>query len=265
MMNSMDFLKYMAVKFLPSPVLFFVKKHYYAYVIRSFWEPDAEPIKNLVKPGDFVIDLGANIGWYSNVLAGLVGKEGRVYSIEPIPDTFRLLSTIIKKLGLKNIQPLNYAISEKDGSAIMEIPLHGYGGKNFYMARIISRKESGGSAKQHTVSLRSLDSLFLDVADKVTFIKCDVEGHELAVIKGASGFFQKTKPAMFIEVGGSPEKSGSSASELFDILKQYGYSAYFYDGQKLQARFPGHWSVNYFFLQPAHLKQVSQMLKNQES
>ena len=62
---------------------------YYAKSIQSFWEADIEPIKKLVEPGDFVVDLGANIGWYSNVLSGLVGDQGKVFSIEPIPDTFR--------------------------------------------------------------------------------------------------------------------------------------------------------------------------------
>ena len=87
-------LKWLAVSVLPAPVLFGVKKLYYARTIGTFWEPDVQPIKRLVKPGDFAIDLGANIGWYSHVLANLVGENGRVYSIEPIPDTFRLLSAV---------------------------------------------------------------------------------------------------------------------------------------------------------------------------
>src|SRR5690242_20487958 len=122
----MSLLKWLAITILPSRILFLLKKFYYTRTIQTFWEPYVEPIKRLIKPGDVAIDLGANIGWYSHVLAGLVGKDGRVYSIEPIPDTFRLLSAVAAARGLRNVELLNVAVSDKDGSAVMEIPLHEY-------------------------------------------------------------------------------------------------------------------------------------------
>lgn len=257
----MAVIKWLAVSFLPASMLFFVKKLYYARTIQTFWEPDVEPIKRLVKPGDFAVDLGANIGWYSHVLANLVGEDGRVYSIEPIPETFRLLSAVAAARGLKNIELLNVAVSDKDGSAVMEIPLHEYGGTNFYQAKIISSSQPAEpSNRRYTVPVRSLDSLFQSIAPRVTFIKCDVEGHELAAFKGAEKFLEVQRPAVMIEVAGRLEKEGSSANELYGMLKSYGYKPFIFDGKYLKERPVGHWSVNYFFLQPRHLSVLTDMV-----
>jgi len=262
----MSFIKWLAINFLPAGVLFWIKKVYYAKSIQSFWEADIEPIKKLVEPGDFVVDLGANIGWYSNVLSGLVGDQGRVFSIEPIPDTFRLLSAVMAKRGLKNVELLNAAVSDKDGSVVMEIPLHDYGGKNFYMAKIVSGSNQTNHAfKRYTVNARSLDSLFQSLARPVTFVKCDVEGHELTVFKGARRFFEAQKPALLMEIAGRLEDEGSSANELFRILKGYGYNAYIFDGNKIQERSAGRWSVNYLFLQPSHLVRLDDMMAPAQS
>jgi FkbM family methyltransferase len=257
----MSLIKWLAVRLLPASVLFIAKKIHYTRTIQTFWEPDIEPIKRLVKPGDSVIDLGANIGWYSHVLANLVGECGRVYSIEPIPETFRLLSAVAAARGLVNVELLNVAVSDKDGSALMEIPLHEYGGKNYYQAKIVPGSQpSNSSNKQYSVSVRSLDSLFQPIAERVSFIKCDVEGHELAAFKGAGKFLQVRKPAIMIEVAGHFEKEGSSAHELYGMLKGYGYMPFILEGRHLKARPAGHWSVNYFFLQPRHLKDLADMV-----
>lgn len=257
----MQFLKKLATQLLPRPILMWGKKHYYAYVVPRFWEPEVEPIKFFIKPGDSAVDLGANIGWYTTVLSGLVGDHGKVFAVEPIAETFCLLSAVVKKLGLKNVELFNCAVSDKDGSAVMEIPKHGYGGPNFYMARIIAGQPAKPSHERVEVPLRSLDSLLPGrLAEAVTFVKCDVEGHELAVFKGAVKFFEKTKPAMMIEVTGTPEMQDAPNNEFHTIMKGYGYVPYWFDGKNLRKRLKGQWSVNYFFLQAAHLPQVAHLV-----
>jgi FkbM family methyltransferase len=256
----MTLFKKLITNVLPPTLLFSLKKRYYTYTVPSFWEQDVVPIKYLVKPGDFVLDIGANVGWYTAILSKLVGEQGMVYSIEPIQNTFQLLSFVIGKLQLKNVELLNYAISEIDGSAIMEIPLHDYGGPNFYQARIISHERFGNQLQEHKVHLKSIDSLFFESQSIFTFIKCDVEGHELSVIKGASCFLHQSKPAWLVEVSGNPDDDRSHSWELFNILRELNYAAYWFDGQKLRKRSPGDKSVNYFFLQPCHLAQLTSLI-----
>ena len=257
----MSLLKKTASQLLPRPILLWGKKQYYAYVVPRFWEADVEPIKCFIRPGDSAIDLGVNIGWYTTVLSRLVGERGKVYAVEPIPETFALLLSVIKKLGLKNVVPLNCAVSDSNGAAVMEIPKHEYGGANFYMARIVSGKSSDPSLDKIEVPLRSLDSLVPGrLSEGVTFVKCDVEGHELAVLKGASQFFEKVKPAMLIEVTGTAEMQDAPNNEFHAIMKGYGYVPYWFDGKHLRKRVKGHWSVNYFFLQAAHLPQIVHLI-----
>lgn len=254
-------IRLLAASILPGPLLRFVKTYYYAPSVRTFWEDDVEPVKSLVKPGDFVIDIGANFGWYTKVLSYLVGDSGRVYSVEPIPDTFQVMRSIVRKLRLRNVVPMNYAMSKVDGVAVMRVPQHEYGGNNFYRAQIgLEQGESTRLMKEYSVPMRSLDSLFLDVASKVTFIKCDVEGHELAVVSGGVRFFERSKPAWLMEVGGDPDKEGTSPHQLFSLMKQYGYQIYFFDGKFLRLRPVGHWSVNYLLLQPTHCRDLAHVI-----
>lgn len=257
----MSVFKQLAIQVLPRPLLQWGKKHYYTYAVSRFWEAEIEPIKCLIKPGDFTMDLGANVGWYTVLFARLVGERGKVYSVEPIPDTFVLLSTVVQKLRLNNVELFNCAVSDKDGSAAMEIPKHDYGGDNFYMAHIIAGQSHDPALDRVEVSLHSLDSLIpKELARTVTFIKCDVEGHELAVLKGAAELFKRARPAMMIEVAGTAAMQDAPNNEFFSLLRGYGYTPFWFDGKALRKREKGHWSVNYFFLQPVHLQQVAHLL-----
>jgi FkbM family methyltransferase len=248
---------------LPKALLLWGKKCYYPRVVRRFWEPEVEAIKAFVRPGDLVIDLGANAGWYAVALAGLVGSEGQVYAIEPVPETFEILSTVVQTLGLKNVEVFNCAVSDKNGSGVMELPKFEYGGTNFYMAHLVARGTASSTKDQCEVALRSLDSLMRGKSlPKVTFVKCDVEGHELAVLKGAVEFFRVAKPAMMIEVSGTAAIQDSPDNEFFSIMKGYGYAPYWYDGRKLRKRAKGHWSVNYFFLQEFHVRKAGALIED---
>jgi len=245
---------------LPSRFLFFVKKVHYVRAVPSFWEKDVQPLKSLVLPGEVVVDIGANVGWYTNLLSLLVGGSGKVFSIEPIPETFKLLNAVIRGLGLRNVETLNCGISETDTTAVMELPLWENGTPNFYRATIVPSQEASPSLAQYTVSMKSIDSLFAGLSQKVTFIKCDVEGHELSVIKGAEQFLEGCKPAWFIEVSGSPDEPNSPAQELFRRLEEHRYSAYWFDGQRLIKRTRLDRATNYFFLQQAHLSRLGSLI-----
>lgn len=257
-MRHITLLKTLITKLFSPRLLLAIKKKYYVYAVQFFSEADTEPIKCLVKPGDYVVDIGANIGWYTRILAGLVTERGRVYSIEPILETFEILSSVIEKLVLKNVQLFNCALSEKDGWDLMQIPLYDYGGQNFYQAKIVGDKSIGNSARQCKVHLRSIDSLFRELPKNITFIKCDVEGHELSVIKGSSNFLAKCRPAWLIEVSGNPDDDNSPSNELFNWLKEANYTAYWFDGRRLNQRSRGDRATNYFFLQPSHMAELGQ-------
>ena len=76
-----------------------------------------DEIAATVSPGDTVLDVGANVGQYAALLAGMVGPEGRVIAFEPAPRTFRILGSVIAGLGLSNVDTVQLALADFDGTA----------------------------------------------------------------------------------------------------------------------------------------------------
>lgn len=247
-------LKSLALTVLPEGILQPLKKMHYARTLKSLSEtdePDFCVVKHLIHEGDCVIDVGANIGVYTKFLSELVGLRGCVHSIEPVPLTFDILKSNIEKLRLKNVQPRNCAISDRTGSLRMDVPSYNSGGNNYYQASVVNG-EGGKSSRSFLVAAETLDSHFECLPGNITFIKCDVEGHELQCIKGAIKIIRKFRPAWLIEVSGNPTDLKDSASEVFSILSAEGYEGFWFDGTLLRKWQSGVKSVNYFFLTTEH-------------
>jgi FkbM family methyltransferase len=239
---------------LPPSALRILKRRHYLRTIRTTpyeHEPDLVLVKSLVKPGDLVLDIGANIGLYTRWLSEWVGGNGQVVSIEPVPETFSFLEHNLAQLALNNTLALECAISDSDRQAVMEIPEYSTGGQNYYQARIVAER-IGHGLQSFFVETRSLDSLIDEVGRYPTFIKCDVEGHELECIRGATRIISEGRPSWLIEVSGDPTEKGSRAGIVFSLLEAAGYSAFRFDGTTLVPYTPGDQSTNYFFLTDRH-------------
>ncbi len=246
-------------KLLPSKVLLKLKKLYYPIRLRSLSEseyPVFSIINQLVKPGDVVVDVGANLGVISILLSRLVGNDGKVYSMEPIPLTFDILKNNVKKLDLSNIQIFNIGVSDNDGFKEMKVPKYDSGGENFYEARIVEGDIANKGLRRLSVEVRKLDTILADLTEPIAFVKIDVEGHMLQVIEGASTLIKKTHPPFYIEVSGDPDDERSNAETLFSILIKEGYDAYLFDGKRLRERLKGDQSVNYFFLTKDQFEKI---------
>ena len=254
-------LKRTAWKILPHPTVQLIKKRHYLRLLRSSLlekEPELRIVRYLVKQGDAVIDIGANVGVYSEILSELVGQDGRVYSIEPFPPTFEILCYNVRKLRLDNVEPINVAVSDSHAVVTMAIPSDSSGAETHYRASIITDRMEEDKTEATNVQATTIDSRFLSVSGTISFIKCDVEGHELACLKGAAKFLSQSKAAWLVEISGEPDDTDSAAHHVFQIFCDQGYSAWWYDGSKLRKRQPGDKSTNYFFLKDNHIN----ILKN---
>jgi len=240
---------------LPAPVLTGIKKRYYTMLLQrsrlDSVETDALALPRIVKPGDFVIDIGAFAGFYTKPLSSLVGPSGKVWSIEPVPQTFEILSYAIRKLSLKNVEVFNYAMSDSEGIATMEVPHYRGGGETWYDARIV-RGRRPTEQRVFKVSTRTLDSLMQGLERPVSFIKCDAEYHELFCVRGALETIRRWKPALLIEMLQSPDEHDADQQKVVELLGGLGYSPYCFDGANFHLRQSGENSQNYFFFADRH-------------
>jgi len=247
-------LKYLSLTLLPNRLLQPLRKVHYARKLnRRVDEPEMSVIPHLLGSGGCALDLGANFGSYTHCLARIVGPTGSVHAVEPISATSEVLQHNINQFGLKNVQVHHVAISDCDDSASMMIPQYERGGENYYEARIVSNYE-GEFQRTVCVPTRTLDGLF-GVLGRIDFVKCDVEGHELSVLRGATKILSEHRPAWLIEVSGNPGTPDSKAAELMELMNQAGYCMYHLEDADTQR------TANYFFLQPEHVSRLANLVK----
>jgi FkbM family methyltransferase len=240
---------------LPDRVLVELKKRYYLSLLRAdadeLMETDARALPRCVRPGDFVIDVGAFVGFYSQRLSRLVGPTGLVWSFEPMPPTYEILSASLQRLGLTNVRALPYAVSDRDGAATMEIPRFTGGGESWWDARIVD-SGSREAFRRFDIAKKTLDSLLADFDRPVTFMKIDAEYHELHCIRGAVETLRRWQPVVQVETLDDVDDSGSELNTLVGMLCGLGYSPFCFDGDQFHLRRHGERQQNLFFLCSHH-------------
>ena len=154
-------------------------------------EPGSLLLGQLIAPGDWVIDVGANVGEYTKRLSDLVGAAGRVIAFEPVPDTFALLAANVVLFEHRNVTLLNLAASDQTTMVGMQVPTFDTGLKDYYDASITV------DAPDLQVMTVALDALAL--VHRVSVIKVDAEGHDPVVLRGAEGLLARDHPALIVE------------------------------------------------------------------
>lgn len=178
------------------------------------WEPHVERcLRGLLRPGDVVVDGGANFGYFSAAMAQAVGATGAVYAFEPVPDPFRRLCLCSDLNGFAQLHAFPIALGEDDGEAQI-----GFDRRATAMASLYRR-----DCETATVPVRSLDSLLAagEIAPPAV-IKLDVEGHELAVLRGAQATIARARPAVVFELNEPMMRAaGWSFRDVADVLPGY--------------------------------------------
>ncbi len=171
---------------------YFLKDEYVGRSMHAYGEygpAETEKILELRGTGLF-LDVGANIGCISQAV---LADGGRVLAFEPQREVFDVLVKNLVHAG-GNFEAMNVAVGSSDG--VVKIPVLDYAAKNNIGGLSIGAS-SNPWGKHRDVSIRSLDSLELE--DTVSFIKIDVEGHELEVLKGAVELIKRDKPILYVE------------------------------------------------------------------
>lgn len=172
-----------------------------------------------VKEGEIILDIGANIGYYSLLASKRIGSEGNIYAFEAAPETFRKLSDNIQRNGIENILAYNLAITNSRGT----IDLHIADIRNTGMSSIAAFADESGETV--TVPSDTIDNFASDHSlNRVDRIKIDVEGAEMMVLRGMEQTLRKCMPVIHIELIDSRLRdAGSSLDELWNFLLSLGY------------------------------------------
>jgi FkbM family methyltransferase len=179
------------------------------------------------KKNDTVIDIGAHLGRYSLISAKRVDKDGKVISIEANPLVLERLKKNLELNELTNTTSLNYAVYSEKTKIKLFFPKEGL--KNTIYNTIISDR-SINSERFIEVNADTLDNL-LDLNDikqeSVNWIKIDVEGAELEVLKGATNVLSKNKDiSLLIEIH-NIENGKNLYRPIMDLLDNYNFKKEF--------------------------------------
>jgi FkbM family methyltransferase len=153
-------------------------------------EPEFGELPSLVRPGDWVLDIGANVGQYTLRLSDLVGMEGRVLAFEPIIETAELLIAMSRRARYRNITVFNTAVSDRAGVLSFRVPTSADGLPNYFQARA-----SGDGDRM--VPCFAIDDLHLPC--RIALVKIDVEQHEVSVLRGMRNLIARDLPTLIIE------------------------------------------------------------------
>ena len=172
-----------------------LKRIFFAYQIRRnrFFTDEKEfaIVDRLISPGDWVLDIGANIGQYTKRFSELVGDSGRVIAFEPVPDTFELLTANAQRFRQKNVTLFNAAASDQCVAQGMAIPTLSSGLSNYYAAHLTP------TANGLTVLTFPIGNLLFP--HSIRLAKIDAEGHELAVLRGMENLLRRDQPTLIVE------------------------------------------------------------------
>jgi FkbM family methyltransferase len=170
--------------------------------------------KKNVRDGMTVLDIGANIGFHTLILAKLVGKTGKVFAFEPSQRLFDILHKNIKHNQFSNITAIKSAVSNQNGKTKLFINEHSNCNNKLF---------DNGSDKYEEVDLLTIDT-YLKGETKIDFIKIDIEGAEALAFQGMMETIKKWKPIIYSEfVPRNIKRYGTHAKDMLESLEQVGY------------------------------------------
>lgn len=187
---------------------------YWTY--KSLWEADVEYLRRFVAPSSWIVDVGANVGFFTHRFCGWVKDGGRVLAFEPEEENYLALQDMSRRLGHEGVLLARRSLLA-DRDAMLHLELNP---DNPADHRI-------GDSGVPTPATR-LDTMMRELGwPPVGLIKIDVQGAECMVLEGARETLARSQPALFIEVDDRAlRRFGATARSLQLLLRTAGYQMF---------------------------------------
>ncbi len=183
-------------------------------------------LQQIIGEGNYCIDIGAHLGYYTCELSRLVANPGKVYAIEPMSKFNQVLKNLLQKNHMSNVVLYQVALGGDGEYVEMGIPRLG-NMKKFAYARVMQSSAHLEYIESEKVKNETGDHLFKDLP-RLDFIKCDVEGLEVPVFTSMMRILEKHYPVLLCELADRNERI-----RLYEMLMPLGYQTYLLDDKKL--------------------------------
>lgn len=194
----------------------------YLYLF-GMWEPDTTHwLTEHLRPGDVVVDIGANIGYFSLLAATCVGPTGRVLAFEPVPSIADMLTANVRRNDLP-IEVHRVVVGEAPGTAEV------FRSADTNIGRSGTSGGAGRVSEGTVPVVRAATALDEELWQRIRFIKIDVEGDERHVLRGLEPVLAALSPGAAVLVEVTPDESaapGDSADDLFARMRGLGFAAF---------------------------------------
>lgn len=184
-------------------------------------------LKNYIKPNMTVVDIGANIGYYTALFSKWTGPYGKVFAIEPEPNNIKLLKKNILANNCKNVEIFELALSDKRDIVDLWLNEENKGDHRIIKYYLHS---FDNERKKIKVKCEKLDSL-IPRNIKVGLIKMDIQGSEMLALRGMTSILTQNKP-LYILTEFFPyalEHSNHKAKDLIELLSSLGFEIFVID------------------------------------
>jgi FkbM family methyltransferase len=193
----------------------------------GYYEPDvARALSRMIEPGDVAVDVGANIGLITVLMAALAGPKGRVISFEPGENNLPRLKHNIELGGFKNVALVEKPVTDAVGETVFYINNDNSGGNALWDPSAFSCNHE--IPRRLAMQATTLDNEKALLGDAPKVLKIDTEGAEYHVLRGAQGYLKGRKiPFIIAEIHifGLKEMK-SSVRELREYMAQFGYEMF---------------------------------------
>jgi FkbM family methyltransferase len=198
-----------------------LQQHVYYF---GAWELDLTAwIAGKLQPGDVMIDVGANVGYFSLLGSRLVGEEGAVVAIEPSPAAYELLTSNLGRNVTENVRAVKVAAAERKGTLSLFAGHEAHRG----LASVVANQGTGVEAE---VAAAPLDAVVGRAEmERTRLVKIDVEGAEWSVVAGLGELWECAREDLEVVVEVHPEQlahSGKQVEDVIDLFAERGFRPY---------------------------------------